>query len=476
MHSSPGTRGWFAVALLAGLGLRAFFLHHHARFGGDTLLYSDLAHNMLANHIFGFTEEHGIRATLIRLPGYPLFMAACFIFFGTANYVAVLWVQVVMDLVTCALLSVLAGRLLGNRAAIATVWLAALCPFTAHYSTIALAESGCIFAVTLAFFVMERWMNAFRLNGRGLAWASVCGCALVFGILLRPDQVLVAMAVVPVMLWVGLRSGQQRQGSLLRRALPALVVSLIIVLPLSLWAVRNWRVYHVFQPLAPRYAIDPGETNPDGFQRWYRTWAVEFKSTLDIYWPYDGSTIDMKDLPPRAFDSPAQRAETAVLFAQYDDLTFSTPAIDDAFARIAAERVQAHSLHYYVLMPVARELDMWLRPRTELMKLPMDFWNVRAHAGASITEFAYAALNLAYLLLGIAGLIHWRKLRWSSQPALAFAMVAFIVLRCILLLTLDNSEPRYTLECFPVVILLAGLFFADKQLSSSAEPSSPSDR
>jgi hypothetical protein len=28
-------------------------------------------------------------------------------------------------------------------------------------------------------------------------------------------------------------------------------------------------------------------------------------------------------------------------------------------------------------------------------------------------------------------------------------------LRCVLLLTLDNSEPRYTLECFPVVIVLA---------------------
>jgi hypothetical protein len=36
-------------------------------------------------------------------------------------------------------------------------------------------------------------------------------------------------------------------------------------------------------------------------------------------------------------------------------------------------------------------------------------------------------------------------------------MLGFVALRFALLLTLDNSEPRYTLECFPVVILLAGM-------------------
>jgi 4-amino-4-deoxy-L-arabinose transferase-like glycosyltransferase len=473
MPSRTGTKRWFVAALLAGLGLRAVFVLHHARFGGDALLYGDLAHNMLAHHKFGFTEDDGIRSTLIRLPGYPLFMAACFILFGTYNYVAVLWVQVILDLVTCALLGVLAGRLLGRRAAIATVWLAALCPFMAHYSGVVLAESLCIFAATLAFFAMERCISAIRLNYRGLGWACICGFGLIFGVLLRPDQALVAVAVVPAMLWVGLRSNQGL-GSLLRRAAPALATSLIIALPLSVWAVRNWRVYHVFQPLAPRFAIDPGEANPYGFQRWYRTWAFEFKSTLDVYWPYDGSPIDMKDLPPRAFDSPMQRAETAAIYAQYNDLTSSTPELDDAFAHLAAERVNAHPLRYYLVLPVARELDMWLRPRTELMKLPIDFWNVRAHPGASIVEFAYASLNLVYLLLAVAGFVRWRKLGWSEQGALAFAMVAFVAQRSILLLTLDNSEPRYTLECFPVVILLAGLVFAGQ--SANVEPLLPSGR
>ena len=43
----------------------------------------------------------------------------------------------------------------------------------------------------------------------------------------------------------------------------------------------------------------------------------------------------------------------------------------------------------------------------------------------------------------------------SPHVALAWAMVAFVVLRCALLLTLDNSEPRYTLEFFPLLIVWA---------------------
>ena len=38
-------------------------------------------------------------------------------------------------------------------------------------------------------------------------------------------------------------------------------------------------------------------------------------------------------------------------------------------------------------------------------------------------------------------------------------MVGFVVLRCALLLTLDNSEPRYTLEFFPLLIVWGSQVF-----------------
>jgi hypothetical protein len=106
---------------------------------------------------------------------------------------------------------------------------------------------------------------------------------------------------------------------------------------------------------------------------------------------------------------------------------------------------------------------MWLRPRTELMRLPMDWWFVRSHPGASALEIAYALWNAAYLALAGVGLVCWRRSGFSGRATLAAALAGFVLLRCLLLLTLDNSEPRYTLECFPVVILLAGFAFASSR-------------
>jgi hypothetical protein len=279
-------------------------------------------------------------------------------------------------------------------------------------------------------------------------------------VLLRPDGVLLAMAILPVMAWVGVRRRGAGGG-------PVVVAALLLVLPLLGWTVRNWRVFHVVQPLAPRYANDPGEVVPFGFQRWFRTWAVDYKASYDIYWNYDDTWMSVGDLPARAFDNSQQMVQTRELFARYNKVRSATPEFDAAFAQIAAERVADHPLLYYVVLPVAREADMWLRPRFELTNMPVDWWAVRAHPWKSADEMAYALLNAAYLALAVVGLVRWRRAAWDGRGMLAFAMLGFVALRCVLLLTLDNSEPRYTLECFPVVILLGS--FAVAKLAARRE-------
>jgi len=251
-----------------------------------------------------------------------------------------------------------------------------------------------------------------------------------------------------------------------RRIAPAMVVSLLVVLPLSLWTARNWRVFHVFQPLAPRYANDPDEAVPLGFQRWFRTWAVDYKATYDIYWNYDDTRMRVGDLPARAFDNAQQREQTGALFARYNKVVSATPEFDAAFAQIATERIADHPLRYYVVLPMAREADMWLRPRFELTTMPFDWWVVRAHPWKSAEEIAYALLNAAYLALAVVGLVRWRRRAWDDRAAIACTILGFVALRCALLLTLDNSEPRYTLECFPVVIFLGAIALLPRGLAS----------
>ena len=437
---------WALAALFAGFILRLYFILFHTDVAGDALIYGDLATNILRHHVYGFTENI-IRPTLIRLPGYPLFLAACFRLFGIGHYTAVLYVQLALDLISCWLLGVLARRLMGPRAGLCAIWLAALCPFTANYVAAPLTESLAVFCAVLAFYALQRWSDPICGRNR---WLWPLAAALAFAVLLRPDRALLAASILPAMAWIAWHA-TDRRAALVQTATAAL----LITLPLTIWMARNERVFHVFQPLAPKYANDQGEFVSLGFYRWYRTWGIDFKSTSDIYWTWDGSPMSVDDLPPRAFDSPAQRTQTAALFEQYNKLSVATPAVDSQFAALAATRIAAHPVRYYVELPIARVANMWLRPRTEILPAPMDWWRIREHTAASLWTAAYAALNLAYLTLAGVGLWRWRRFHWSGQPALACALAGFILLRSAMLLTVDNSEPRYTIDCYPVIILLA---------------------
>ena len=439
-----------AVALAVGFILRLLFVLHVPRIAGDTLLYGDIAKNWMHHGVYGFASTaSGPVPTLIRLPGYPMFLALCFAVFGADHYTAVMVVQVVIDLITCLLIADLVKRLFGGVPGLVVLWLAVLCPFTASYTAAPLTETLSLFCIALAFYGLQRWREA------GLGWNRwlwVIVFSLAYAVLLRPEQGLLAAAIVPVMLWLAVF--QPRREAFPRAVAPVLVAAVCVVLPLAPWTVRNWRTFHVFQPLAPRSATDPGEAIPSGFQRWFRTWGVEFASTEQVYWNWDSGTIDIADVPARAFDTDEQYRRTAALLSHYNEDTTATPALDAAFNSLAAERIEDDWVRYYITLPVARLADMVLRPRTEMMEIDLEWWRWSKHPKQTIFAAGYALLNLVYFGLGMWGLWRWRRKGWDAP--LAWSMIAFVLLRSAMLLTLDNPEPRYTLEFFPLLLVWTG--------------------
>ena len=95
-----------ALPLAAGLVLRLWMLKSLFQVNGDMLIYGDLAKNLLLHGSFALTLPSGaMYPTLIRLPGYPLFLAACFRVFGMENYFAAACVQIALELLGCLLLA-----------------------------------------------------------------------------------------------------------------------------------------------------------------------------------------------------------------------------------------------------------------------------------------------------------------------------------------------------------------------------------
>ncbi len=467
--TSPTLGVWFAVlaALGAGLGLRIYLLNQVFDVNGDSLVYGAIAKNLLLHGRYALTLANGdIHETLIRLPGYPLFLAVLFRLFGMKNYYAAACVQIGLDLAGCLLLAGFALRAArairpGNepfarRAALITLGLAALCPFTAAYAALPLAEAPTLFSLALTMWAMARfreqpgWASALWFT-LGVTWAA----------LLRPDGALAAAVFVPVML-LGLRGMSRRAtaGSPLRIAL---VCVLLAAAPFAAWTWRNWRVFHVFQPLAPRSAADPGEPTNPGWESWVKTWCLDFVSTYQVYWNVPGDKFDMNALPSRAFDSPQQYAATAALARAYNSQGMQlTPQLDAGFAALARERIAANPLRSHLWLPLGRLADMWLRPRVQILPIDLDWWNYRRHHTETVFSWAYAGLNLAYLLLAAVGL--WLRPRYWQ------ALLAYILLRSALLLTIQAPETRYTIECFPMLLALGGIAVAAGFRNSAPRP------
>jgi hypothetical protein len=447
------------LALAAGLALRILMLHWIFEVNGDSLIYGGIAKNLLLHGRYALTVSNGeIYPTLIRLPGYPLFLAACFRLFGMENYWSAACVQVFLDLVACILVADFARRAarmvrgaddaFACRAGLATLWLAALCPFTAAYCAEPMAEAPTLFMLAFAMWSMARFREK-----PGWPSAVAFTFAVTYATLLRPDGVLAVIAFTPVMLMTlrrASKNGLMGRSKIIRMAVTC---ALLGAAPFAIWTARNWHVFRVIQPLAPRLATDPGEDTNPGWERWIKSWSLDFVSTYQIYWSVPDGPLDVSQLPSRAFDSSAQYDETAALARDYNTQGQAlTPAIDARFAKLADERIAAHPFRYYVLLPLGRVADMWLRPRIENLPIDLDWWVYANHRAETRFSWFYAGLNALYLLLAVIGL--------CLRPRFWKALLAYMLLRSALLLTVEAPEARYTLESFPMLFALGGVAVA----------------
>ena len=430
--------------------LRLVFLIRFPAVVTDSFFYGDIAKNWLQHGIYGLSGPDEISPTCTRLPGYPAFLALIFAIFGMEHYRTALVVQIIFDLGTCFFCADIARRLLGPTVAKIAFLLAAVCPFLANYSAAALTETLEIFftAAALDFALAALQKAAVRL------WA-VCGACCGAAILLRPDGALLLIAITAYLV------GKAVLSKKLPATLPpkyfvqaALLALLIAILPLVPWTLRNWRTFHRFQPLAPRYANEEDEFVPMGFNHWVKTWMADYTSVEEIYWQVPGSPINAQQLPSRALDNAQQRHQTLQLISDYNDEQHISPKLDQRFAALASERIRAHPLRYYLELPVLRILDMWLRPRTEMLPSDSRWWEFNDEPKWSALAFSFGALNLAYVLCALVGWLRWRNVQWMGLLTL------FVVLRSAFLGTLENPEPRYTLEMYPIAILLAAAALA----------------
>lgn len=538
-------RKWIAGALLL---ITAFsFRFCVARYlpndsPGDGKGYARMARNLLEHHVFSDDSEPPYSPSLIRLPGYSLFLAAIYSVFGHFNNTAVRIAQAVLDTLTCGLVALVAVYWEPDErrkltAAIAALALAAVCPFTAIYVATILTETwatflaiGLCLVATLAFRAGTFKQSLWRWSAAGL----VGGLA----VFVRPDSGLFVAAVGLTLVATGLfrqdsevvRGARTWRTRVPRVLAQGAVLSTAFALVLVPWTVRNWRTFHLFQPLSPAHAEMPGEFVPRGYLTWVRTWLDDRKYIETMLWSLDDAPIDVDDLPASAFDSAAEKARVSELLDQYNNpaepdepdqtpdqteepaatpsptpaansttgkTTLSavskqsptpeanaanangqkdpadesdkgaqepspemTPAIDAAFSQIARERIARAPLRYYLWLPMKRAGSLWVGPHADYYPFAGDLFpladldhNIHQHIWLPL----FAGLVCIYSLLGVAGgWCLWRARSFIARRWLLLA-VLLIFLRLAFFSTMENPEPRYTVELFPFLAVLGGI-------------------
>ena len=300
----------------------------------DGRVYDQIARNVLERHVYSHESEAPYAPSLIRMPGYPLALAAVYSVSGPYGKTAARIVQALVDTATCGLIALVAffwepDEKRKRRTAIAALTLAAFCPFTTIYVATILSETPTMFLAVAMCLTATLALTA-TPQRKILWWWVATGLLAGTAVLFRPDSGLFALAIGLTLVVAMLSRASdvklaRKSDALLyrtaRTAYLGAVFSLAFCLMLVPWAIRNYRVFHFFQPLSPAHAEMPGEFVPRGYLTWVRTWIDDDRYIPPAIWSLDAIPIKLTSLPDRAFDSADEKQRVGALLEKYNHPT-----------------------------------------------------------------------------------------------------------------------------------------------------------
>jgi hypothetical protein len=334
------------VALLATLP-RVLFIVLFPESAGDGAAYARVADNILSGcgvslSIIGsgeciphFGGNQG--------PGYPAFIAGVWWVSGHSD-LAVRLVQGLAFVVSLVYLVDAIHRYTSSaKQALVVGLVLALSPLQVAWPRFFLTETLALVGTLWLFAELIKSLHESKLR------VVPIGIALIMATFIRLDAVLL---LIPVSI----------AGFIIHRPVDAiqrgLVIGLILALPWSGWLLRNVNVGlpNVFSPLTVELNKAAG-----GLYAWQKTWATNVYSSIAIDYPVAGLNYDTIRVDEGAYRTNEEKEKVKILL---EELKLHTNKaipkhINDQFAGLAAERIKADPLNYFLFNPVKRMWALW---------------------------------------------------------------------------------------------------------------------
>ena len=403
-----------AIALAAAVVVAYVLATHPNRLAGDQIEYHQEGVFFTQGRLWWSTLPFGIpHASMWKAPAYPAWVGLWYSLLGPSP-LRVELVQALLAPLTVLLSWLLARRLFGSRAAIASAWVVALFPLAWEYYGLLFPEA---LAVPLTMAVLLLVLGRRPTVGGSVAVGALLGVSL----LLRPSSLfLLAAAVVAWILASGWRRG-------LGLGALATLVAILVVLP---WTVRNYVVSDGFIPISVQ----------DGA----------------IYGTFNEESANDPDDPYIWRPTPAGLDRIVDLSEPVSDAEFRS-------------RLQNAGLDYIADHPASVPKAFFFNGVTR-------FWDLRPpNDSLAETEFqsrsrAVRAVGLGvyYLLLPLAlvGLWRLRRRREIVVPVAAMALVASLAFTVV-------AATRYRAPLEPLIAVLACSLLAPARRGAADPVSAP---
>ena len=355
-------------------------------------------------------DKHHLYAYGYRLYGYPLLLALIYKFFGVGDVFIWKIVQALLDASCGLMIYYLGSHLSANKkAALIGFILYMFNPFTSGYIGVRLTEISAIFLVTLAFFLLYRF-----LIKRSLLLSFLIALVLGFIPAVRPG--FLSFCLILFLFIVTYIS--QLIFSIKKKIVYVMVSSFIFFLPFVYTIVGNYTYFHTFSI----------STFDSVFTR-------EFYISLFI-----DSQDKVKVFPP-----------------QVNQIYYDYSSVGDPLARKEMEK----RYQQMALARVRSEPDAFILSR--IAKL-WYVWEKNAifpynNPGGEMFKKAVCWTNVVLLGLGFLGFIYWSIAEIKGDRNRKFFQFIFLLFIAYISIihAFTITANRFSLPAYPLIIMFAGL-------------------